>query len=200
MCCYLCILCCCPHSYISSRMANNIMEKLSNPLLHIQPKFNLDSWNGSIRYDKIIKKDLVHKIRNALKINKINTFSMNMREEYYYIEQIVFYLYKRILTYFDENDLKKFELIELEYFCNIPKTPLDLINNIENQCMYNFRNHIVELKTHSLDIATKDKSEQIILQEKWKTHNSALNRLELKTLEERREDLCLLFSLVQVSS
>ena len=107
------------------------MEKLSYPLLHIQPKFNLDSWNGSIRYDKIIEKDLVHKIRNALKINKINTFSMNMREEYYYIEQIVFYLYKRILTYFDENDLKNFELIELEYFCNIPKTPWDLINNIE---------------------------------------------------------------------
>ena len=36
---------------------------------------------------------------------------------------------------------------------------------------------------------------KIILRNKWKTYKSALNRLELKTLVERREELCLNFAI-----
>ena len=36
---------------------------------------------------------------------------------------------------------------------------------------------------------------KIILQEKREKYNSALNRIDLKTLEEHREDLCLNFAI-----
>ena len=181
MCSYLCILCC-PHAYGASTMATNIIKQVSDYLSHIQPKFQLDVWNGSIRYDEIIKKELVQKIRKALKTNKINTLFMNMTEEYYYIEQIAFYLYTRILTNYCNNNLKEFQLVKLEYSVAFYKIPSNVLNSVETRYIDHFRNHIVQLKTHNLDLNTKDKSEQTIFQEKLQ--NIILNILEQINMED----------------
>lgn len=171
-------MCCCPllslclellfpHSSMGIRMSNGIINELDKLLSNIKiNKFNFNTWRPSIKYSTNIVNILTKKLRNSLKNNNIEMSSMNGNKEDYFELQISVYLYKIILSYFTEKMNIIFKTTELESSIIYYKVPQNILDSIENDYMDSFRNYIVKLKTHDLNIDSTDNAEKVILQEK----------------------------------
>lgn len=172
MCDLFCYLFCWPdicfrHKYSAITLSDGTIRGLTPLIGKIQPEVMvLIGWNPSIKYNDAIREKMTVKLRNALIQNKINVLDMNMEEDDYYEKQLAYFMYKRLLNYY-ENKYIEFEIVPMEKTFCVFNVSEDIITSYL-QNMVSFRNKFLKLNDeYSIPIDTKNESEITILNEKF---------------------------------
>jgi hypothetical protein len=148
-------------------LTDGAIKELTPLIGKIQPEIMvLQGWTPYIKYNDDIRNKLILNLRNALKLNNIKVLNMNMEEEDYYEKQLAYFIFKRLLNYY-ENTNNEFEIVPMEKtFCAF-KVSEDIIKSYLVN-MESFHNNFLKLNDeYSIPIDTKNESEIIVLNEKF---------------------------------
>ena len=172
MCDLFCYLFCCPdicfrHRYSAITMTDGAINELTPLIGKIQPEFMvLQGWTPSIKYNDSIREKMTVKLRNALKQNNIKVLNMNIEDEEYYEKQLAYFMFKRLLNYYENRNIE-FEIVPMEKILCAFKVSEDIITSYL-QNMVSFRNKFLKLNDdYSIPIDTKNESEITVLNEKF---------------------------------
>ena len=123
-------------------------------------------WTPSIKYNDSIREKMTVKLRNALIQNNIKVLNMNMEDEEYYEKQLAYFMFKRLLNYYENRNIE-FEIVPMEKILCAFKVSEDIITSYL-QNMVSFRNKFLKLNDdYSIPIDTKNESEITVLNEKF---------------------------------
>ena len=119
MCDLFCYLFCWPdlcfrHTYSAISLSNGAIKELTSLIGKIQPEFMvMIGWTPSIKYNDSIREKMTVKLRNALIQNNIKVLNMNMEDEEYYEKQLAYFMFKRLLNYYENRNIE-FEIVPME--------------------------------------------------------------------------------------
>ena len=172
MCDLFCYLFCWPdlcfrHKYSAISLSNGAIKELTSLIGKIQPEFMvMIGWTPSIKYNDSIREKMTAKLRNALIQNNIKVLNMNMEDEEYYEKQLAYFMFKRLLNYYENRNIE-FEIVPMEKILCAFKVSEDIITSYL-QNMVSFRNKFLKLNDdYSIPIDTKNESEITVLNEKF---------------------------------
>lgn len=195
MCCLsLCFMLCFRHTSCAMKLSEMTIKELSSICRDIQPTFTIfKGWSPSITYNDKIKNKMTIKIRNALKENNIKVMIMNMTHENFYETQIVYFIYKKLMNYYNE-DIIEFEIVPTEFKGFTYDVPKEIMNtyNINRE---SFREKFLKVNDkYSISIDTENIAEVRVLHEKFE--KIILNIIEkmnmdsiVKTISEEYENI-----------
>lgn len=172
MCDLFCYLFCWPdlcfrHKYSAISLSDGAIKELTPLIGKIQPEFMvMIGWTPSIKYNDSIREKMTVKLRNALIQNNIKVLNMNMEDEEYYEKQLAYFMFKRLLNYYENRNIE-FEIVPMEKILCAFKVSEDIITSYL-QNMVSFRNKFLKLNDdYSIPIDTKNESEITVLNEKF---------------------------------